>query len=209
MFKKKKKQSEEDKLYDMAFEMNFQAKQLNKQAVKIEGQMKKEEAKVLALMNSGNNEAAKITAEGVIRMKGEALNVRRMGAQLGAVGQKLQAASRTAMISQSIKNAVPLITKGLKQMEKMGIDKAMCQFDTAMEELDVKTDSLNAGLGGVYSSTLDQTEVDSYMSKLMDSQAHEMDVNSVGVSKAELKAGPEEEKSESDDLMARLRDLQG
>ena len=174
LFSKSKKNSEDD-LYDMAFEMNFQAKQLNKQANKIEGQMKKEEAKVLALMNTGNNEAAKITAEGVIRMKGEALNVRRMGAQLGAVGQKLQAASRTAMISKSIKNSVPLIKKGLKQMEKLGIDKAMVEFDTVMEELDVKSDSLNSGLEGVYSSTIDQNQVDSYLDKLMDSQAHEMD----------------------------------
>ena len=178
MFGKKKKKSSEDDLYDMAFEMKFQSKQLDKQALKIEANMKKEEQKVLALMNSGNNDAAKITAEGVIRMKAEALNVRRMAAQIGAVGQKLQAASRAAMISSSVKNAVPIIQKGLKQMEKMGIDKAMVQFDTAMEELDVKSDSLNAGLEGVYSSTIDQEKVDGYLSKLMDSQANDVESKS-------------------------------
>jgi hypothetical protein len=48
-------------LFDMAFEMQFEAKQLEKQACKIEGNMKKEEMKVLQFMNAGNHDAARIT----------------------------------------------------------------------------------------------------------------------------------------------------
>lgn len=53
----------EPDLFDMAFEMQFEAKQLEKQAVRIERDMKKEEAKVIQLMNSGNHDAARISAE--------------------------------------------------------------------------------------------------------------------------------------------------
>ena len=95
------KASKEPDLFDLAFEMQFEAKQLDKQAQKIESTMKKEEQKVLKLMNSGNNEAAKITAEGVIRMKGEALNVRRLSAQMGAVAMKLKSAERTKAITKN------------------------------------------------------------------------------------------------------------
>lgn len=163
MFSKKKKGNSTDDLFDMSFEMKFQAKSLDKQAAKIEAKMKKEEAKVLQLMNSGNHEAAKITAEGCISMKNEALNTRRMAAKVGAVAQKLDAAQRASTISESMKNAVPMIKKGLKEMEKMGIGKAMAEFDSAMENLDVKSDSIGAAMDGVYSGTVDQSQVDSYV----------------------------------------------
>ena len=96
-------------LFDLTFEMKHTAKSLDKQAQKVEANMKKEEAKVISLMNSGNHEAARISAEGIIRMKGEALNWRRMAAQMGAVAQKLETAERTKNISESIKKSVPII----------------------------------------------------------------------------------------------------
>jgi charged multivesicular body protein 1 len=172
--KKKKKGCSGDELFDMAFEMKFQAKSLDKQAAKIESKMKKEEAKVLQLMNSGNHEAAKISAGGCISMKNEALNTRRMAAKVGAVAQKLDSAYRATTMSESMKNAVPMIKKGLKAMEKMGIDKAMFEFDSAMENLDVKSDSIGAAMEGVHAGSVDQTQVDGYLSALMDSQANDM-----------------------------------
>ena len=67
------KNSKQD-LFDLTFEMKHTAKTLDKQAARVEANMKKEEAKVINLMNSGNHEAARISAESIIRMKGEALN---------------------------------------------------------------------------------------------------------------------------------------
>ena len=96
-------------LFDMTFEMRHQSKMLDKQAVKVEGQMKKEEQKCLQLMDKGLHDAAKISAENVIRLKGEALNCRRMAAQMSAVSMKLEAAERTQNISMSIKRSVPMI----------------------------------------------------------------------------------------------------
>ncbi len=67
-------------LFDMTFEMKHQSKQLDKQAIKVEQQMKKEEKKCLDLMDQGLPDAAKISAENVIRLKNEGLNCRRMAA---------------------------------------------------------------------------------------------------------------------------------
>ena len=67
-------------LFDMKFEMRHQSKQLDKTALKVEQNMKKEERKVLDLMDKGLNDAARISAENVIRLKIEGLSCRRMAA---------------------------------------------------------------------------------------------------------------------------------
>ena len=89
-------------------------------------------------------------------------------------------------------------------MEKMGVDQAMHDFQEVLETLDVKTDSLNGAMEGVYSSSTSQTQVDELMQKLRDQQA--TDVNNQGVS---IKSGGihQEVKNEDDDLMARLKNL--
>ena len=107
-------------------------------------------------------------------MKGEALNVRRVSAQMSAVAQKLKSAERTKQISHSIKRSVPIIQKGLKEMDSLGINKAMSEFDQVMEDLDIKTDSLNSGLEGVYASTIDQKKVDQLMDSLKEAQVTDM-----------------------------------
>ena len=66
---------------------------------------------------------------------------------------KLDAADWTKNISDTIKHAVPMIQKGLKQME-IGIDKAAYEFENVLETLDVKAGSMNAALDGVHSSSI-------------------------------------------------------
>ena len=201
------KNSKQD-LFDLTFEMKHTSKQLDKQANRVEGNMKKEEAKVINLMNSGNHDAARISAESVIRMKGEALNWRRMAAQMGAVAQKLETADRTKNISTSIKKSVPIIQRGLKQMEKIGINKAVAEFDSVFEELDVKADSMNTALDGVYSSSIDQGNVETLMKQLQESQANELEGNLGSAPMTGLKEDKSGVKNEDDDLMARLKNLQ-
>ncbi len=70
------KSSKKMDLTDMTFEMRFQSKSLDKQAIKVESQMKKEEKKCLDLMDKGLHDAARISAENVIRLKNEGLNCR-------------------------------------------------------------------------------------------------------------------------------------
>ena len=77
-----------------------------------------------------------------------------------------------------------------------------------MEDLDVKTDSLNAGLENSYSSSLDQNKVDDYMQKLQDTQANELDGGMGMVKGGEIDQKVDEDVKEQDDLMARLQNLQ-
>ena len=192
----------------MTFEMRFQSKSLDKQAIKVENQMKKEEKKCLELMDKGLHDAARISAENVIRLKNEGLNCRRMAAQMGAVAMKLEAAERTQNISMNIKQAVPMIEKGLKTMEKIGIDKAVNDFENAFETLDVKTESMNAAMEGVHSSAIGAGQVDELLGQLRDQQANSVENNAGRVASGQISSGQQEVKNEDDDLMARLKNLQ-
>ncbi len=73
---------------------------------------------------------------------------------MGSVAMKLEAADRTKNVSETIRHAVPMIQKGLKQMEKIGIDRAAYEFEQVFETLDVKAGSMNAAMDGVHSSSI-------------------------------------------------------
>ena len=201
------KSSKKMDLTDMTFEMRFQSKTLDKQAIKVESQMKKEEKKCLELMDKGLHDAARISAENVIRLKNEGLNCRRMAAQMGAVAMKLESAERTQNISMNIKQAVPMIEKGLKTMEKIGIDRAVNDFENAFETLDVKTESMNAAMEGVHSSAIGAGQVDELLGQLRDQQANSVENNAGRVASGQISSGQQEVKNEDDDLMARLKNL--
>ena len=82
---------------------------------------------------------------------------------MGAVSMKLESAQRTQTMSSAIKKSVPMINKGLKHMQKIGIDQAVNDFEEAFETLDVKTESMNAALDGVHSSSVNTGTVDELM----------------------------------------------
>ena len=170
--------------------------------------MKVEEKKCLDLMDKGLADAARISAENILRLKGEALNCRRMGAQFGAVAMKLEAAHRTQTMSQAIKKSVPMINKGLKHMQKIGIDKAVNDFEEAFETLDVKTESMNSALDTVHSSSVNQGTVDELMGQLKDQQAMSADNSAQRVNNGALAAPAQNVNNEDDDLMNRLKNLQ-
>ena len=92
-------------------------------------------------------------------------------------------------------------------MEKICISKAINEFDQVFEELDVKTDSMNTALDGLYSSTIDQNSVEGYMKQLQDSQAIDMG-GGLSVASNKSLAGTGKVKENEDDLMARLKNLQ-
>ena len=82
-------------LADIAFELKFNAKQMESQANKLETQEKNNRKKILDALKNGQTENAKIFAENVIRDKKEALNTRRFGVKMTALASKVEAAARS------------------------------------------------------------------------------------------------------------------
>ena len=69
-------------LMDAAIELKINARQMEKQAQKLESKEASERKKILDAMNKGQMDNARIYAENVIRSKKEALNVRRFGVKM-------------------------------------------------------------------------------------------------------------------------------
>ncbi len=59
-------------------------------------------------------------------------------------------------------------------MDAMGINQNIEAFEKVFEDLDVKTEELNGALENVYSTTIDQSEVDNLVSEMKDAQAMEL-----------------------------------
>ena len=77
-------------------------------------------------------------------------------------------------MSETIRTAVPMIQKGLKQMEKIGIDKAAYEFEQVFESLDVKSGAMNAALDSVHSSSISQNAVEDFMKQIQEEAALEI-----------------------------------
>lgn len=51
----------------------------------------------------------------------------------------------------------------MKQMEKSGVANSIGDFEKIFEDMEVKTGEMDAALENVYSTSIDQTEVNSLM----------------------------------------------
>ena len=147
--KQKKFQKQMDELNEAAFQMNWQAKQMEKEANRAMAQREVQMKKAKAEMDKGRMDTAQIIAGEAIRYQKEATNLNRMAGKMSAVGNKLQSAARTQQVSMQIRNAVPSLKNCLKQMEKSGVHKNMASFEKVFEDLDVQVEGVTGALDAV------------------------------------------------------------
>ena len=78
------------------------ARQMERQAEKLEAQQKPARKKIAEFVNKYEMEKAKICAETVSRQKRESTNLRRFGAKVTALSQKLEGAKETKEVSEIV-----------------------------------------------------------------------------------------------------------
>ena len=96
-------------LADVAIELRMQGRMMQKQADKQAAEERAQRKKCLEYINKGDPDSAKMFAEGAIKAKKEALNVRRFGVKMQALSQKVESAARTQQMSETMKNTMPLM----------------------------------------------------------------------------------------------------
>ena len=84
----------------------------------------------------------------------------------------------------------------------MGINANIEQFEKVFEDLDVKTEELNGALDNVYSTTIDQGEVNSLIDEMKD--AHAMELGMPNANRGQVSAG---QQNEVDDMQKKLDSL--
>ena len=156
--KQKKFQKQMDELNEAAFQMNWQAKSLEKEANRAMAQREVQMKKAKAEMDKGRMDTAQIIAGEAIRYQKEAASLNRMAGKMSAVGNKLQSAARTQQVSMQIRNAVPGLKNCLKQMEKSGVHKNMASFEKVFEDLDVQVEGVTGALDAVAGPTSEDNQ---------------------------------------------------
>ena len=170
--------------------------------------------KCLEYMNKGDMDSAKMFAEGAIKAKKEAINVRRFGIKMSALSSKVEAAARTQQMSETMKNTIPLMSKAMKQMEKSGVSNSIADFEKVFEDMEVKTGEMDSAMDNIYSTSIDQGEVSSLMQQVQEEAGIlvQQSVGAVGTGGIAVNpqgVGPQAATGEVDDLQNRLNALQG
>ena len=71
-------------------------------------------------------------------------------------------------MSEQLKSTVPALKNAMGQMEKAGISNSVSEFEKVFEDMEVKTTEMDQAMDNVYSSSIDQGEVNSLLTQLAD-----------------------------------------
>lgn len=74
----------------------------------------------------------------------------------------------------------------MQQMNKMGIHQSIESFEQVFEDMDVKTEEMNAALDNVYSSTVDESEVSQLIEQVKDMQGLNANEGIAGANQAPI-----------------------
>lgn len=203
----------DDKLYDLIFNMKFAAKQMSKSSVKAEKDSEKEKMNVKRALEKGNPEAARIYAENAIRKRNESLNYLRLSSRIDAAQSRVQTAVQMKAVTKTMSSTVKGMDKILSSMDPMKIATVMDAFEQQVGTLDVNLGVMDAAFESTSAGTVPVGQVDT----LMEQVAAE---NNINISNR-LAGGPLNSRvgepaqksnntavSEEDDLARRLASLQ-
>jgi charged multivesicular body protein 1 len=168
-------------LSDMAFDLNFSAKQFERESKKAMNEMEKEKKKAAAELAKGQVEIAKIYAENALRQKAMGINMIKLASKLKGVASQMTMAEKTKEVAQVISTQVPNIQNAMKLMDSKGVAGAMSQFEKICEDLQVKTAAMEGSLGSAAVSA-NPTEVEQLLNGLKDQQSVDVNIQMAGTS---------------------------
>ena len=127
---------------------------------------------------------------------------------MGALSAKLESAHRTQEMSQQISKSVPLLKNAMKQMDSVGAQGSIGDFEKVFEDLDVKTGDMNEALNSVYSTSIDNGEVMNLLTQMKDEQTMEAggQINA-GAGQIAQPTGVAANANEVDAMQAKLNEL--
>lgn len=164
-----------DKMFELSFNLKFQAKQLNKAAAKAEKEHDANKKKVAARIAKGDLETAKIFAADAIRKRNESLGYMRMASRIDAVRNRVEAMKA----NQQVVKALPGVVKGIeKSMESMNLQQmtaVMDKFSSQFEDLEVQSEYVQSTMSSATTLSTPQDQVDALIE--MTAQEHALNLS--------------------------------
>lgn len=162
-------------MFELSFNLKFQAKQLNKAAAKAEKEHDANKKKVAARIAKGDLETAKIFAADAIRKRNESLGYMRMASRIDAVRNRVEAMKA----NQQVVKALPGVVKGIeKSMESMNLQQmtaVMDKFSSQFEDLEVQSEYVQSTMSSATTLSTPQDQVDALIE--MTAQEHALNLS--------------------------------
>ncbi|OXA64498.1 charged multivesicular body protein 1a [Folsomia candida] len=192
---------------DTLFQLRFTAKQLEKLSKKAEKEEAAQKAKVKKALQQGNIEGARIYAENAIRKKNEGLNYLRMSSKVDAVRCKVQSAVTMKAVAHNMQTVVKGLEKAMKAMDLEKVSKIMDQFESQVEDSDVRISVMEDAMGSSTTTSTPAQQVDSLINQIADEYGLDVQsqIASAAIPSTALRADTKKEKEE--DLSKRLQGL--
>ncbi|VVT49557.1 uncharacterized protein SAPINGB_P002328 [Magnusiomyces paraingens] len=156
------------------FQLKFTAKQLTRQAMRTEKEMKAEERKVKKAIQQGNSDIARLYAQNAIRKRSERLNLLQLASRVDSVASRVQTAVTMRQVTGNMAGIVRGMDKALESMNTERISLVMDKFESQFEDLDATTSYYENATNNASALTTPQDEVDLLMQKVADEAGLEL-----------------------------------
>lgn len=187
------------------FQLKFTAKQLNRQAMRAEKEMKGEERKVKKAIQQGNNDIAKLYAQNAIRKRSERLNLLQLASRVDSVASRVQTAVTMRQVTGNMSGIVRGMDKALESMNPERISLVMDRFENQFEDLDATTSYYENATTNASALSTPQDEVDLLMQKVADEAGLELQQDLQAAAPTKIKQVSQEQVE--DKLNERLKAL--
>lgn len=156
------------------FQLKFTAKQLTRQAMRAEKEMKGEERKVKKAIQQGNQDIARLYAQNAVRKRTERLNLLQLASRVDSVASRVQTAVTMRQVTGNMAGIVRGMDKALESMNTERISLVMDKFENQFEDLDATTSYYENATTNASALTTPQDEVDLLMQKVADDAGLEL-----------------------------------
>ncbi|KAF2000080.1 hypothetical protein P154DRAFT_522865 [Amniculicola lignicola CBS 123094] len=187
------------------FNLKFTAKQLNRQAIKVGKDEKKEQAKLDKAVAQGHQDIAKLYGTSLARKQQERINLLTLASRVDAVSSKVQTAVTMRQVTGNIANVVRGMDMAMKTMDLERISGVMESFEKQFDDLDVVSSYMETVTSSATASAAPQDVVDRLLQESADRAGVQLSQDLQSATPAKTKVGPTEE--EEGGLEDRLRAL--
>ncbi|OQR68682.1 charged multivesicular body protein 1a-like [Tropilaelaps mercedesae] len=163
-----------NKLDELAFQLRFSSKQLERMSKRCQKEEREEKVKIKKALEKGNTENAKIYAENSIRKRNEATNFLRMAARVDGVASRVKSAAAMNLVLKNMGSVVKNLDKAINAMDLQKVSSIMEKFEEQFESLDVRSSVMEDTIISSNATTTPQGQVDLLIQQVADENGLEL-----------------------------------
>ncbi len=192
------------------FQLKFTSKQFSKMASKELKHHDAELNKVRKAIQKDDAEIARIHGQNAIRIKNQANGYLRLASRMDAVASRLESAIKMKQVTKQMGSVTKAMDKVLGTMNVAQIEKTMSAFESAFEEVDMRSQMVEGALNSSTAGGAHEDEVDALLEQVSDAHGLEFASRAANASTAPVHQQEQvQEEAAEEALEKRLAALRG